>query len=70
MAISYGKADLDASGSFIFSITCDISADSKKYIGAACKTKVTRENYLFDTETNQYFVFGTRKFELSYLESS
>ena len=31
---------------------------------------VTWENYLFGTETNQCFVFGTRKFELSYLASS
>ena len=29
-----------------------------------------RENYLFGTETNQCFVFGTRKFELSYLATS
>ena len=28
------------------------------------------ENYLFGTETNQCFVFGTRKFELSYLATS
>ena len=28
------------------------------------------ENYLFGTETNQCFIFGTQKFELSYLAPS
>ena len=32
--------------------------------------KIKWENYLFSTETNQCFVFGTQKFELFYLASS
>ena len=28
------------------------------------------ENHVFDNETNQSFVFGTKKFELSYLAPS
>jgi len=32
--------------------------------------KIYWENYLFGTETNQSFLFGMKKIELSYLTSS